>query len=505
MKKIFIILSLVSVFLVACEKPDIDPSPKPSPTPGPTPIPTPTVPIVVASGTNLNPTIASDGGNTKISFTAKESWTANVIETKSVDWIALDKTSGGAGDVTLTVTVKPNTSYDNRSAIVRLQSGSTTIDILFSQKQTDALIVAVSEINVSEDGENIEIKVEANINYSYKIEEDGTNWISYVSTKALTAKTLTFNVAANESSSTRESAITIFGDNFKHTVKISQAAKTPTLTVNQKEFEVGPEDGQTKIEVKSNVPTYFETDDEWVWFSGYDQESPDIYIFSFWRNYAYEPRTIHITFKNDEFDLSETVTITQQPSNIVEFYDQNFKNYCVKNFDTDGDENISFDEAKEVKTIEYYAETINFHGLEAFINLETLKVGSGKSDITSAQQCYMWNEQALASLTKLRHLECTYIRLNNLDLSKMPDLEYLDVEATSLYSLDVSKNKKLAYLDCSPSIYNNLQYLLLSKDQSITNVTVDRNVEYVPENTIIYIDGIATGSGNEGTMEGGEI
>lgn len=505
MRKALTILACALALLAACEKPDNGNPSKPTPTP-PTPPPTPAAPIVVAAGTDLKPTITSDGGDTKISFTAKESWTASVIETKSDNWISLDKTSGGAGDITITVTVQSNDSYDDRSATVQIKSGSTTIDILFSQKQTDALIVAVSEIKVGAEGDTIEIEVETNVNVSYKIESDGEGWISFVSTKALTTKVFTFAVAANETSSLREGTITLSGGSFTHQVKVTQDASVPTLSVSQNEFEVGPDGGQIKVTVSSNVSINWEYIGAGVWFYGMDSEAPNTYIFEVGRNYEYTSRSSEITFYNDEYNLKAVVKITQKPSDIVRFYDQNFKDFCLNNFDADGNGEISFDEAKAAKEIDYQAKTIDLYGLEAFVNLETLKIGSGVTDIEIARnECRLWNADTISSLTKLRHLECTYLYFNNLDISGIPDLEYLNVEGSCLSYLDVSRNSKLTFLDCSPMIYETLQYLSICKGQTIPNVTENRSDDYIPPYTQIYVDGTATGGGNEGTMEGGEI
>lgn len=524
MRKLFLVFACVATLLTACQKPEngggggVSPTPPPTPVNPPTP-PSPSAPIVVASGTDLYPVISVEGGSTQIRFTANDSWTASIVETKSVDWISVDKTSGGAGEITLNVTVSPNDTYDSRRAALQIKSGSTVVSIEFSQEQTDALIVAVTEIRVGPDGQTIEINVETNVNVSYNISSDAENWISYVSTKALTSKTFCFNVSANETDSAREGRILIYGDSFSSPVKVVQEGRSseegggeeeggetedPFLTVGQHEYEVGCGGGEVKIEVSGNVSYYFQVSEYWLWLNRCDPGNPSTYFFQISKNYSNESRTAEISFINDEYELKETVKITQGPYNLVEFYDSAFKDYCVKNFDSNGDGEISLDEAKEARKIDYTAESIDLKGLEAFVNLETLKLCSGKTDVESAQNCRMSMVEAITALTKLKHLESRYTALYDLDFSRMADLEYLDVEGTRIQKLDISNNQKLTYLDCSPIQYNNLQSLIIFNGQFIPNVTENRNAEYIPEYTIIYNSGTSTG-GSEGTMEGGEI
>ncbi len=420
MRRILFLFVCLGFLLVSCEKPDnnkggVAPTP-PTPTTPTTPT-DPTASVVIASGTDLNPSISSSGGNTQIKFTAYENWTASVTETKSVDWISIDKTSGGPGDITITVTIKENDTYDSRSATLKISSGSTTIKIEFTQKQSE---------------------------------------------------------------------------------------EEPELAVGQHEYEVGCGEGEVKIEVSGNVSCYFQVSEYWLWLNRCDPGNPSTYFFQISKNYSNESRTAEISFINDEYELKETVKITQGPYNLVEFYDSAFKDYCVKNFDSNGDGEISLDEAKEARKIDYTAESMDLKGLEAFVNLETLKLCSGKTDVESAQNCWMSMGETITALTKLKHLESRYTALYNLDISRMADLEYLDVEGTRIQKLDISNNTKLTYLDCSPIQYNNLQSLVIFNGQTIPNVTENRSAEYIPEYTIIYNSGTSTG-GSEGTMEGGEI
>ena len=192
---------------------------------------------------------------------------------------------------------------------------------------------------------------------------------------------------------------------------------------------------------------------------------------------------------------------------IVDLWDIAFKEYCVRNFDKDGDGEISIDEAEAVTEISFTSTSsyLYLYGLDSFKNLKTLILTTAKKESEEVWNYGIGYGELISRLVNLTHLECTNIAMYDLDISNMTELEYLDVHGCTISTLDVSCNSKLNYLDCSPMPYDYLRALIVSKDQSIPNVTVNRSADYVPVNTVIYVAGSTTVGGNEGTIEGGEI
>ena len=105
--------------------------------------------------------------------------------------------------------------------------------------------------------------------------------------------------------------------------------------------------------------------------------------------------------------------------------------------------------------------------------------------------------------TALSTLLCSNNQLTSLDVSANTALTYLICYYNQLTSLDVSKNTALSWLRCSPmndSAGNNLlSVLYITQGQQIPNVTVDRNVEYVPAETMIMV--APKPGANEGTED----
>lgn len=101
----------------------------------------------------------------------------------------------------------------------------------------------------------------------------------------------------------------------------------------------------------------------------------------------------------------------------VVFDDDKFKEYCVANFDSGGDNEVSIDEARAATSIDlnstaYYNTIQSLGGLECFTNLTYLDLG--KEDIPSIN---------LSTLVKLENFYCYNSVVQQLDFSNNPELK----------------------------------------------------------------------------------
>jgi Leucine-rich repeat (LRR) protein len=190
------------------------------------------------------------------------------------------------------------------------------------------------------------------------------------------------------------------------------------------------------------------------------------------------------------------VEITYDEENtFVPFEDANFKAYCVNNFDTNNDGEISLAEAKLVTRIsvitdENHDNISSLRGIEFFVNLTSLQcTGSGSSGTNLGKltfldvshntaltefRCY---NNRLTSLdvshnTALRVLVCYHNLLNSLDVSHNTALEYLHCSSNQLTSLDVSHNTALTSLSCG---FNQLTSLDVSHNTALTSLSCQSN------------------------------
>ena len=185
-------------------------------------------------------------------------------------------------------------------------------------------------------------------------------------------------------------------------------------------------------------------------------------------------------------DVDEGATYSLKDGN-VPIPDANFKAYLVENFDTDGNGEISFDEALLITSIITYTNNIeSVQGIEHMPNLRKLWVRGIGDDSYRGQLTSL----DVSNNPALEDLACSYTHLTSLDVSNNPALKQLYCYNNQLTSLDVSNNL-IQNLDCSPmndDLGNNLlDVLYIASDQIILYVTENRSVDYIPAETQIIV------------------
>ena len=212
------------------------------------------------------------------------------------------------------------------------------------------------------------------------------------------------------------------------------------------------------------------------------------------------------TVTRNQMDWMNPLKVEPNYDNVfVQFADANFKSYCVTNFDTNNDGEISITEARQVTSIEVYTDKnhqdiTSLGGIEYFTNLTYLYVcgwgssGYGLGQLTSLDvshntaltelRCY---SNQLTSLdvshnTALTHLNCDSNQLTSLDVSHNTALTYLNCGLNQLTSLDVSHNTALIYLYCDSNqltsldvSHNTALYLLYCANNQLTSLDVSHN------------------------------
>ena len=164
------------------------------------------------------------------------------------DWIKQKGTKGLITDK-LTFDIEENKTYDAREGKITIKSENSSVAdqvVRVRQAQKDALIVKDSSFDMPYGGGEIEIKVEANVEFDVT---PNVEWIQYLETKALSNSTIRLSVAENETYSSREGKIEITQKNgsLKHTVKVKQAGRVAvtSVTLNKTELRIKEGDSET--------------------------------------------------------------------------------------------------------------------------------------------------------------------------------------------------------------------------------------------------------------------
>ena len=300
MKKLFskhtFFLLLTTVLLAACSDEKEEPQPV-------------TPSITWAEGQN-SPTFETTGGTVAVYFSSTTDWTAETDQ----DWCSVTPANGTSGEsCTVTVTTTANDTPNERNASLIIRSGNVTQRLTIVQKQKDALTVTSNRIEVDAEGGEVTVEVQANIDFTYEIDEAAAEWLTEVNTRALTTTSLHFNVTANSEADGRQGEIVIRSGEFTETVTVYQKGFVPQLVLTQDEYTVSSEGEVVTIEVRSNVNYEMKLPADVDWISEADTRSLSTYThrLQVTPNESYDSRTVKIPFVSEEMGLADTVTITQ--------------------------------------------------------------------------------------------------------------------------------------------------------------------------------------------------
>ena len=211
--KLLWLLSLLFVF-TACAGDD----PTEDPTPGP-----PATPVIdIPASENIQPVIGTNGGSATLSFTTTHDWTATT-EAGSAGWLSFSPTTGSAGKHTLLMSATANETYDSRTAIITLKSGTVTRTIEVTQMQRDALVVAHTDYRVAQAGGALDFEVQTNADLSVTI---NVPWITQATTRGIRTETLHFDILTNDDEMVRMATITLKAGSLSQNILITQDGST---------------------------------------------------------------------------------------------------------------------------------------------------------------------------------------------------------------------------------------------------------------------------------------
>ena len=263
------------------------------------------------SNISLNPgsaTVSSNSNTQSVIVTCNGTW---ALSGETVSWCRPSKTTGQNNDV-VTFNIDENNLPDDRNATYTFTCATESAKFVLTQKGKDALTVTKSKFEVSAQGEQIAVEVNANISFDYEIAQADKSWVSYVGSRAMTTSRLLFSISPNEETATREGTITITSEIGKETIKIYQFGASPALVLTQKEYIV-PSDGQTiKVELNSNVDYEVAMPSvDWITESPTRAISTHTHYYTIASNTTCDNRSTEIHFYNKENNIDEIVEITQ--------------------------------------------------------------------------------------------------------------------------------------------------------------------------------------------------
>ena len=448
------------------------------------------------SNISLNPgsaTVSSNSNTQSVIVTCNGTW---ALSGETVSWCRPSKTTGQNTDV-VTFNIDENNLSDDRNATYTFTCATESAKFVLTQKGKDALTVTKSKFEVSAQGEQIAVEVNANISFDYEIAQADKSWVSYVGSRAMTTSRLLFSISPNEETATREGTITITSEIGKETIKIYQFGASPALVLTQKEYIV-PSDGQTiKVELNSNVDYEVAMPSvDWITESPTRAISTHTHYYTIASNTTCDNRSTEIHFYNKENNIDEIVEITQLQKDALII---GKTDYQVPQeggtVDVTLQHNIDFEiKINETDTWITQIETRALQENQLRFNISENTTGAeriGKIMIANTQQnisqtititqsaipvldipdpnfkAYLVanydqnsdNEISRFEIEKLKSLIVSSLGIASLEgIEHFTNLEGLACDNNSLTELDLSKNTQLTELTCG---YNKISKLIL--------------------------------------------
>ena len=226
----------------------------------------------------------------------------------------------------------------------------------------------------------------------------------------------------------------------------------------------------------------------------------------------YGEAVITVTASQDEINFTATCTVTVVAFELDEQYipDEIFRNYCLQNFDTNGDGILFSNEIMNVQDIDVSNLGVeSLEGIQYFKSLKTLYCDDNQlttldvSNNTSLQILFCGRNQLttldISNNTALQIIFSSGNQLTTLDVGNNSALESLAFSDNQLTTLDISTNTVLRALSCwnnqltTLDVSNNtsLQHLECGGNQlttlDVSNNTVLRTL-YCYNNQLTTLD-----------------
>jgi hypothetical protein len=167
--------------------------------------------------------LGSAGGDIAIEISSNVDFT---VECDDVDWIT-ETPSGSRSSYTLHYTVAPNTTYDERSALITITNNENSLKEIFSVTQTpvDAIIVAKTSYLLTNNPSELNFNIQTNIDPIVTVSAD---WIKQVSprSRALRDMEFCFDIEANPTPTEERTAVITLqspSGTAKQEIKVTQS------------------------------------------------------------------------------------------------------------------------------------------------------------------------------------------------------------------------------------------------------------------------------------------
>lgn len=449
-----------------------------------------------------------------------------------VDWIKYVETKG-LKTSQIVLNVAANDTYDSREGkvVVRQTGGALSETLTIRQDEAFGLIITKTGYGLSSEEQTIDVEVKTNVELEVIVPDDCKDWIVPMGTKGLSTSHYTFLVKENVKTVSRSGSITFKqkDGSLSDTVYIKQEGAEPFLTVTPSELKVSSEAKTYEVTVKANLDYEIDLDaQDWIKAEKSTADESTVLV-----KIAKNPGSLRegiVVFHASDIRAALKVT---QTAGVIVFADPNVKEICVNNWDTDGDKEISYDEAAAITDlgdafdgnpdITSFAELRYFTGLKSIANyafrgcqnLTAIELPQGLEVIARAAfyQCPKLASVALpSSVREISHWafgDCSSLASIDLPDSLTELGEGAFYVCTSLTSVvipgSLSRIKTSAFNGCSSltsvEIHDGVKYIGQSAFNSckkLEELAIPGSVDSIERYAFQHCDGLKKVSFSEG-------
>ena len=159
-----------------------------------------------------------DASETKVAFQINTDWNMQFVSENGTfaEWCVITPSSGNAGLHKVMVSVAQNDTYEPRAGKICLIANSNKIaEIAVKQSCENAIKLNTKSDTVSYEGANINIVVEANVDFDCRITDNCSSWVhEVVSSRSMSSHNFEFAIDENLSFYSRKAQIVFYNSRY---------------------------------------------------------------------------------------------------------------------------------------------------------------------------------------------------------------------------------------------------------------------------------------------------
>ncbi|MBO7220817.1 MAG: BACON domain-containing protein [Alistipes sp.] len=263
---------------------------------------TPSIPKIELSQQYIE--VDFESAQYSVSVTSPYSWET----TSKNDWIIVDTNSGIAGTKELKFSVERNVELDIREGtiVIKNEDANLFVELYVIQRAfiPSDMVVAPQLLHFPVEGGTQEIAITANFEYAYSANAD---WLTIKKSERGIKVTVPNYVEVED----RTAEITISNEKYgiSKVVKATQGAFVPAITIEPESLAFAVEGGTQEIAITANIEYEVLENSEWLIVESI-KNGIKVTVSP---SYVMETRNTIITILNNEYNLSDTIDIVQEP------------------------------------------------------------------------------------------------------------------------------------------------------------------------------------------------